>query len=99
MPADCATESAAACSDPFPLAWESLHQRWSTSNNRGLDNRYWHSQSEPTWGRYGWDGPISRLSTFNGTPGEQGGAYIGTATRDTILASAGMPLTGCPRRG
>jgi hypothetical protein len=83
-------------SDRMLLAWL---QDWngvmyrSTSNNRGLDNRYWHSQSEPTWGRYGWEGPISRLSTFNATPGEQGGVYISTATRDAILASAGMPLS------
>ncbi len=81
-------------SDKMALAWL---QDWggvlynSGSNNRGAANRYWVSVAEPQGGRYNWNGGISTLSSFNGTPGEEGGAYLTTAQKDAALSAAGIP--------
>lgn len=57
----------------------------SGSNNRGTANRYWMNTAEPDWARFGWNGPLSTLSSFNATPGEDG-RYMTTAERDAALS-------------
>jgi hypothetical protein len=80
-------------STKFMLAWL---QDWdgilyqSASNNRGNDNRYWHSEAEPS-SRFEWLGVRSRLSDFNGTYGEHDGTYLTSAEKNTILGQAGVP--------
>lgn len=76
------------------LAWQEdwngvMHN--SASNNRGGLNRYWHPNPEPG-SRFEWDGTIGRLTTFNATPGEEGGAYLTLSARDAVLSAAGIPL-------
>lgn len=81
------------------LAWQ---QDWdgvmydAPSNNRGAQNRYWHATPEPG-SRFEWDGTIGTLSTFNTTPGEEGGTYLTLAERDAVLAAASIPLTPIAR--
>jgi hypothetical protein len=80
-------------SNKFLLAWLQDHSGGiydEAANNRGADNRYWHSQAEPT-GRFEWSGLKSRLSDFNATPGEGDGAYLTVAQRDGALNEAGIP--------
>jgi parallel beta-helix repeat protein len=78
------------------LGW---FQDWSgvmfnaTSNNRGSGGDYWYSTGEPSSCRYEWQGCVDRISTFNTTPGEEGGTYLSSSQRDAILQSAGVPLT------
>ena len=80
-------------SDKFLLGWLS---DWADnglySTGRGSGNRYWHSQSEPT-NRFDWGGAYYTLSSFNGTPGEEGGRYLTASERDAALSAAGIPLT------
>jgi parallel beta-helix repeat protein len=83
-------------SDKFMLAWQHDHPSGmfdSAANNRGANNRYWHSQPEPTWARFEWATPKSTLGDFNATPGEQNGRYLTTSEKDTILTQAGMPTS------
>jgi parallel beta-helix repeat protein len=86
--------SASDSSDKYGMAWL---QDWSgslyssASNNRGTSNDYWNSQSEPSI-RYNWNGGISTLTTFNGTPGEEAGRYLTLSERDAALSQAGIPL-------
>jgi parallel beta-helix repeat protein len=61
----------------------------SSSGNGGSGNRYWVGGGEPSTDRFNWNGPKSRLSDYNATPGEQG-RYLTTGERDAILASAGI---------
>jgi parallel beta-helix repeat protein len=81
-------------SDKFALGWL---QDWSGalytagSANGGYANAYWNSQAEPS-NRYNWNGGMSTLNTFNGTPGEENGRYLSTTERDTALSLAGIPL-------
>jgi parallel beta-helix repeat protein len=83
-------------SDKMALAWL---QDWSgvlfnaSSNNRGANNKYWVSTPEPQWARFNWNGGISTLSTFNATPGEEGGTYLTTAQKDSALSAVGIPTT------
>ncbi len=87
------TPVASDSSDKFMLGFL---QDWSgplyTSNNRGSGNDYWHSEAEP-YTRFGWSTTHSTLSSFNGTPGEEGGRYISATERDAILSASGVPLT------
>lgn len=62
----------------------------SANGNGGSGNRYWVGGSEPSTNRFGWNGPKSRLSDYNATPGESGATYLSTAERDTALAAAGI---------
>jgi parallel beta-helix repeat protein len=72
-------------------------QDWSGSlftasaNNRGSGNDYWVSTAEPQWSRFGWNGAHSTLAAFNGTPGEEGGVYLGSSAMSQVLSSAGVP--------
>ncbi len=81
-------------SDKFGLGWL---QDWSgtlysaSSYNVGSSNAYWNSLAEPSI-RYNWNGGISTLSSFNGTPGEESGRYLTSTERDAALSSAGIPL-------
>lgn len=65
----------------------------SSNGNSGSGNRYWVGANEPSTDRFGWNGPRSTLSSYNGTPGESGGKYVSRATRDAILKAAGIPLS------
>jgi parallel beta-helix repeat protein len=81
-------------SEKMALAWL---QDWggvlyaAGSNNRGSGNRYWVTVAEPQGGRYNWNGGMSTLSAFNATPGEESGAYLTTAQKDSALSTAGIP--------
>jgi len=81
-------------SDKMALAWL---QDWNGSlfndsaGNRGASNRYWVSVPEPQWARFGWKGALSTVSSFNSTPGEEGGLYISDTTLINVLGGAGMP--------
>jgi parallel beta-helix repeat protein len=81
-------------SDKLALAWL---QDWSGSlytsgsNNHGSGNSYWNSLAEPST-RYNWSGSYGTLSSFNGTPGEEGGIYLSSVQRDSALNVAGIPL-------
>jgi parallel beta-helix repeat protein len=81
-------------SDKMAIAWL---QDWSGvmyaagSSNTGSGNAYWASVPEPQWARFNWNGAISTLASFNGTPGEEGGTYLTSSALSTVLANAGMP--------
>jgi hypothetical protein len=81
-------------SDKFLLGWL---QDWrgvmynGASANRGAGNRYWHSQPEPTWARFGWDGAKSYLVHFLATPGESDARYISRSRMRAALEVVGMP--------
>ncbi len=80
-------------SDKMAVAWL---QDWSgvlfsSPSNVGSGNDYWASIAEPQWARFGWNGAISTLTSFNATPGEEGGAYLTSSALATALANAGMP--------
>jgi hypothetical protein len=83
----------------YALAWL---QDWggvlfrSSSGNAGANNRYWHSQAEPTT-RFAWAGSHSRLTSFNATPGEASGRYLSVSERASILESASMPASPVAR--
>jgi nitrous oxidase accessory protein NosD len=76
--------------------------RWATefrdslfdqaSNNRGRRNQYWYPTPESITPRFGWDGDFRSLARFNGTPGEEGGRYLGDVEKDVLLTRAGIPL-------
>ena len=82
-------------SDKFLLGWLQDHAGVmynAASNNSGHSNRYWHSQPEPTWARFDWAGPKSRLSDFNATPGESDGRYLTNSEKDAVLGNYALPL-------
>jgi hypothetical protein len=89
-----APQPAAAGDESFALGWL---QDWSggmfsaTKDNRGTANQYWHSKLEPTLCRFAWGDCLSRMSTFNGTPGEQGGLYLTNAYKDAFLKALKVP--------
>jgi parallel beta-helix repeat protein len=62
----------------------------SANGNGGSGNKYWVGGSEPSTDRFGWNGPRSRLSSYNGTPGEEGGRYLSTSEKNAVLAAAGI---------
>lgn len=62
------------------------------SNNRGSANIYWYAESEGADERFWWDGRIRLLTTFNATPGEEGGRYATAADLWAHLISAGAPI-------
>ena len=63
----------------------------SANRNSGSGNRYWVGVAEPSTDRFNWNGPISRLSGYNATRGEEGGRYLTLAERDAALAGARIP--------
>jgi parallel beta-helix repeat protein len=83
-------------SDKMAVAWL---QDWSGvmyaagSNNTGSGNDYWASVPEPQWARFGWNGAISSLSSFNATPGEDNGLYLASSGLSSDLANAGVPAS------
>ena len=87
-------------SDKMAIEWL---QDWSgvmfdaASANTGSGDDYWVSVGEPQWAQFGWNGPISTLAAFNGTPGEEGGIYLTSAALSTTLATAGIPGTAKTR--
>lgn len=78
---------------PFALAWL---QDWNgvlyrpSSNNHGIDNRYWYPKPEEQM-RFSWETPFSNLSNFNSTPGEQSGRYLTNTQKDKVISSADIP--------
>ena len=82
-------------SDKMAVAWL---QDWSgvlfsSTTNVGSGNDYWASVAEPQWARFGWNGAISTLTSFNATPGEEGGAYLTPSALSADLANAGIPAS------
>jgi parallel beta-helix repeat protein len=83
-------------SDKMAVAWL---QDWSGvmyaagSNNTGSGGDYWASVAEPQWARFGWNGAISSLSSFNATPGEESGVYLTSSALSSALSNAGMPTS------
>jgi parallel beta-helix repeat protein len=83
-------------SDKMAVAWL---QDWSgplynaASANTGTGNDYWVSVAEPQWSRYGWNGALSTLTSFNSTPGEEGGVYLSPSVLSTALSNAGVPAS------
>jgi hypothetical protein len=81
-------------SDKFGLGWL---QDWAgplfdpASNNHGAANAYWWPTAENGSARFGWNGNIGSLTSFNATPGEEGGRYLSDAEKDAVLAAAGIP--------
>jgi nitrous oxidase accessory protein NosD len=62
----------------------------AANNNRGSLNRYWVGKPEGGC-RFGWKGCRSTLSAYNATRGEEGGTYVSSAQRDSLLAAVGIP--------
>jgi parallel beta-helix repeat protein len=83
------------------LGW---FQGWATTlfdsvnNNRGANNRYWYSTPESSLERFRWrvPPPISRLSDFNLTLGEENGRYLTQSEKDAVVASKGIPASPQP---
>lgn len=81
-------------SDKFAVGWI---QDWAgvmfrtRSHNVGAHNSYWYGSPEPTR-RFAWRDSVSRLRSFNWTPGEAGGVYMTPGQRDRRLACVGVPL-------
>ena len=63
------------------------------ADNRGHDNRYWYPVPEGFQDRYAWDVDLASLGDFNGTPGEEGGAYLSDTEKDEVVAANGIPDT------
>lgn len=85
----------------YSLAW--LDQKETEtitdagSGNTGSDNRYWHGETEDTRPRYSWGSDhLSRLSSFNVTPGEENGRYLGDDEKTATLSSADVPASPEP---
>jgi hypothetical protein len=72
-------------------AWSGGNIYDSAANNRGRDNRYYYPTTEGSTSRYQWTDNYSRLAAFNATPGEERGAYMTTAEKDSALQRAGVP--------
>ena len=65
-----------------------------SANNRGNSNRYYFPTAEGTIARYYWRGiGYTRLSNFNGTPGEEGGSYMSTTEKNSALSPLGVPTS------
>jgi len=81
----------------FLLAWL---QDWggvlyaASSGNDGAADRYYVTAAENGQQRFEWNASaIGSLATFNGTPGEEGGAYLSAAGARSILSGAGVPTS------
>ncbi len=61
--------------------------------NGGSGNRYWSGVAEPSSDRFNWNGSRTTLAAYNATPGEEGGTYLSTADRDSLLSAAGIPTS------
>ena len=62
-----------------------------TSGNSGSGGDYWVTGSEPSNSRFEWAGSKTTLSTYNATPGEEGGRYLTNAEKDAVLTANGVP--------
>lgn len=62
-----------------------------SANNRGSDNLYYYPVAENQKARFGWNGPILRLSAFNLTLGEERGRYLTGGEKDAVLTTNGIP--------
>jgi hypothetical protein len=84
-----------SCNRPFAFAYcQSYASNIYSANNRGNSNRYYFPTAEGTIARYYWGGiGYTRLSAFNGTPGEKGGSYLSTAKKNSALSSLGVPTS------
>ena len=67
----------------------------SGNGNHGSGNRYWIGTGEPSGDRFQWTGPRTTLSSYNGTPGDEGATYLTNGQRD----SAPVRRTGSPTGG
>jgi nitrous oxidase accessory protein NosD len=63
----------------------------SANGNHGYSDRFWVRVPEPSQARFEWKGILWRLSSYNSTRGEEGGVYVSTSVRDTVLNAAGIP--------
>ena len=73
--------------------WSGTPMYQAASNNRGANNRYWIGYPEDGRWRFAWTTNLGLLSSFNATPGDEGGTYLSDADRNTILTQNGIPLT------
>ena len=71
--------------------WSGGNIHNSAANNRGRDNRYYYPTTEGSTNRYEWTDKYSRLAAFNATPGDERGAYMTTAEKDSALKQADIP--------
>ncbi len=69
------------------------------SKNRGYDNRYWFTASEPGEGsRFQWGiKPMGLLALINATPGEERGRYLSNTEKDQVVSAKRLPATPKPR--
>jgi hypothetical protein len=82
-------------SDKMAVAWleDWSGHLFSSGTNSGSGNEYWASVAEPQWARFGWNGAISTLSSFNSTPGEAGATYLSASGLSSALSNAGVPTS------
>jgi hypothetical protein len=66
----------------------------SSANNRGGYNRYYYPARQNDNARFAWAGPITRLSEFNATPGEEQGSYLSASEKDAVLTKWQIPASG-----
>ncbi len=66
----------------------------SGAANTAARNAYWDLAPEPQWARFGsWNGTsLQTLGALNGTPLGGASTYLSTASLDSLLAAAGLPL-------
>jgi parallel beta-helix repeat protein len=70
------------------------------SNNRGTNNRYYHSSGDDSPWPFGYVDqwfPYGDLAGFNTTPGGNNGSYMNVEQKDQSLSSVGVPTE--PERG
>jgi len=91
-----------------PSAGQSFGRAWLTdvnpdrihapaSANRGEQNVYWTPTPDSGSLQFGWTFDMNELSTFNATPGEEGGRYLSAGEKDQALSAKGVPLTPIAR--
>jgi hypothetical protein len=97
-----ATENLIAVTPPagqlsFALVWltdvDPGHLHVPASGNRDGQNAYWVPSPDDGSVQFGWTFDMNTLSSFNGTPGEEGGRYLTLAEKNQALSSNGVPST------
>ena len=59
--------------------------------NWGASNAYYYGYAEDGRERFAWNSRLGSLSSFNATPGDEGGRYLSRTEKDGVLASEGVP--------
>jgi hypothetical protein len=65
----------------------------ASSNSHGANNSYYMSYAEDGRWRFSWSTNQSYLAAFNATAGEEGGTYLTTAQKNSILSALGVATT------